>query len=217
VHPSVFRPSLAEIGWRLSPVPDPDVDERAVLTDVKDVTGHVVLEGIPDGKTELSEVRSHSAAHTLSAAYWHLVANLAFRVHFLHPNVLRVLGCDNVRTCFSGRDAFRGTAAPTLSLMSARYHKLPSPRLSFRNEYSAPFSNNNLFSTSLPWYLALYLGENLTKKNGVNFRVTTAEKSEFSRGRAFVDLMKVRPYEQEAARAKRHFNDVVFTRASTRV
>ncbi len=63
----------------------------------------------------------------------------------------------------------------------------------------------------------LYLGENLTKKNGVNFRVTTVEKSEFSLGRAFVDLMKVRPYEQEAARAKRHFNDGVFTPASTRV
>jgi hypothetical protein len=90
--------------------------------------------------------------------------------------------------------------------MSARYHKLPSPRLSFRNEHSAPFSNNNLFSTSLPWCLALYLacafGENLTKKNSANFRVTTVEKSEFSLGRAFVDLMKVRPYEQRGRAGK---------------
>src|SRR5262249_52577438 len=123
VHPSVFRPSFAKIGRRLSPVPDADVDERAVLTDVKDITGHVVLEGIPDRETELSEVRSRGPAPTLSAAYWHLVANLAFRIHFFHPYVLRVLRSDHVRTCFSDRDAFRGTTALGLSRTSAGYHK----------------------------------------------------------------------------------------------
>jgi hypothetical protein len=42
-----------------------------------------------------------------------------------------VLGRDNVRTCFSGRDAFRDTPAPALSLTSAAYHKLPFPEDEF--------------------------------------------------------------------------------------
>ena len=98
VHPRVFRPPLARVGGRLRPVPYADVHERAILAHVEDVSGHVVLELVPDRESHGAEVHGCAPRHFRTPPR-HAKVHLALGIDFLRLSLFDVCGREDMRAC----------------------------------------------------------------------------------------------------------------------